>query len=63
MLEKRTIQLWGDDSEEMSNIKEQLSEEYNVKYILTASTLPVLVDNGHLPIGLGNIIRSYQIRA
>ena len=62
MVEKRTIKIWGDDSKEMKDIREKLSEEFNVEYVLTASNVPVISDNGNLTIGVGNIRRDYSIR-
>lgn len=62
-MEKREIIYWANYSKPAIQIKETLAEKgFNIKHILTASSIPILDDGKGFYAGCESIIIAYQLR-
>ena len=56
------MKIWTNNYKESLDLIESLRNlGHEVHHILTASTLPIVDDDGYMIIGLGNIRRSFNI--
>jgi len=58
---KIKIKIWTNNYPESLELIRKLKKNFQVKHILSASTLPVVDFEGEMIIGYGNILKSFKL--